>query len=143
MAEFDRELESRVWKRVQGKESAVSLQQLAAAELSSAAVFLLLSKTAQGIRKEQLRRLYHRQQAHVRRLRGIQLVREGVGLAPRTAPPAQERWEVALCKCYSAALQAAQAYEKQSDDPQFGCVFAQLAQEERENCTLILEILGD
>lgn len=145
MENIDRGLEQRVWQRVHGGQEAQepSLQALAAAERSAAAVYLMLSRSAQGSRKEKLRKLYQRDKAHGECLKGMQLCAAGTPLSARPAPPVPERPEIALRKCYAGCLRAAAQYESRAADPEYGPVFAHLARQEQENCAMILELLGE
>lgn len=142
MAEIDEELEKRVWQRVREPETPRSLQAMAAAERSAAAMYLMLSRMMQGRKKELLRQLYHREQLHSRYLSGISLVRDGKALAVRTAPPEGKTPENCLRRCYAGCLQAAREYRSCADDREYGPIFARMAREEEENCAMILEILG-
>ena len=143
MAEFDEELEKRVWQRVRGQEPGQpSLQALAAAEKSSAAMYLMLSRMMQGRQKELLRQLYHREQNHSRYLNGVSILRDGKALTARPAPPEGQRIENILRRCYSGCLKAQREYEKHSLDPEYGPIFARMAREEQENGAMVLEILG-
>ena len=141
MAEFDEELEKRVWQRVRGQEQ-LPLQSMAAAEKSSAAVYLMLSRLMQGRQKELLRQLYHREQNHSRFLNGISILREGKALTARPTPPEGQRIEQLLRRCYAGCLKACQEYEKYAADPEYGHIFGHMAREEQENGRMILEILG-
>ena len=142
MAQFDEELEQRVWQRVRGQSPQQSLQTLAAAERSSAAVYLMLSRMMQGRQKELLRQLYHREQNHSRYLNGISILRDGGALSARPSPPEGQKPENILRRCYAGSLKAAREYETLAQDPQYGGIFARMAREEQENCAMILEILG-
>lgn len=142
MAEFDEELEQRVWQRVRGQAPQQSLQTMAAAERGSAAVYLMLSRMMQGRKKELLRQLYHREQNHGRFLKGISVLRDGKALAVRTVPPEGKTPENLLRRCYAGSLKAAEEYASRSGDREYGPVFAKMAREEWENCAMILEILG-
>lgn len=142
MAEFDEELEQRVWQRVRGAAAKPPLQTMAAAERSAAAGYLMLSRMMQGRQKELLRQLYHREQNHGRLLKGISVLRDGKRLSVHTVPPEGKTPESILRRCYAATLQAAESYAEQSKDREYGPIFEKLAREERENCAMILEILG-
>ena len=141
MAEFDEELEKRVWQRVRGQEQQ-TLQALAAAEKSSAAMYLMLSRMMQGRQKELLRQLYHRERDHSRYLNGISILRDGKALTARAVPPEGQRIEHMLRRCYAGCLKAAEEYESRATDREYGHIFARMAREEQENGAMILEILG-
>ena len=143
MAEFDEELEKRVWQRVRGQEQQpISLQALAAAEKTSAGMYLMLSRMMQGRQKELLRQLYHREQNHSRLLNGISILRDGKALTARPVPAEGQRIENILRRCYAGCLKAQREYEKYITDPEYGPIFARMAREEQENGAMILEILG-
>lgn len=142
MAEFDEQMVHRVWQRVRGEGQVQSLQALAAAERSNAAVYLRLARMTQGEQKARLRQLFERERQHGRCLNGVSILTEGKALSVRTLPPAADSVTVALRKCYTASLKAAAEYDRRSPDGEYGCVFQRMAQEEREHCRLILEILG-
>ena len=147
MEKYDSEMAARVWKRVNGEAEqaaapAPSAQALAAAELEQAAMLLGLSGQFQGKNKALLRRLYEEEKAHGAMLRGIQLLTAGKCPAVKPAPARQTTPEIALCKCYAAALRAMKEYESRISDPEYGPVFVQLARQESVHCACILEILG-
>ncbi len=143
MEKFDEQLENRVWQRIHGDVPGTSLQTLMAAERSSAAVFLRLARLSQGEQKAALRQLFETEQRHARILNGMHVALSGKALSVRTAPPAADPPMTALRKCYAAALRTAAEYERRGTDPDHGCVFREMARQEREQCRRILEILGD
>lgn len=142
MDQIDQGLQQRVWQRVQGGDAGPSLQAMAVRERTAAAAYLMLSRQMQGRAKELLRQLYHRAQTHSRYLNGMNVLLEGRPLAVRTVPPEGSRPTVLLSRCYAEALKAAADYEHRAADSQMGAVFARMAREERENCAMLLEILG-
>lgn len=149
MDKFDEKLEQRVWQRVRSGGPAqeplcpaVPLQALALAEQSSAAVYLMLSRMAQGPEKAMLRQLFERERQHSRVLCGISILQDGRPLSVRPVPPDSERAETALRKCYSRALQTMSHYAARENDPHYGIIFRQLLHQEQEQCRMIAEILG-
>ena len=149
MENYDPEMAKRVWQRVQGETaqetvSAVppSAQALAAAELEQASRFLRLSGQLPGREKALLRRLYEEEKSHAGILRGIQLLTAGKCPAMKMAAAHPMEPEVALRKCYGAALRAEKEYENRAADPEYGPAFAELARQERIHCVLLLEVLG-
>ena len=146
MEKFDSEMQQRVWKRVRGEAQTpppLGLQGLAAAEQNEAAVYLMLSRQLQGKEKATLRKLFEQEQAHAAILRGMHTVMTGQRISPRTLPPEPQTPELTLRKCYARKLKVLAEYESRTDDREYGAVFLRLAQQEREHCTMILEILGD
>lgn len=142
MEKFDEQLEKRVWQRIHGEGQVRSLQSLAVSERGNAAAYLRLTRMTQGAQKNLLRRLYERERQHEQCLSGMSRMMEGKNLSVRTLPPAADDLTTALRKCYTASLQAAAEYDRRSPDGEYGCVFRRLAREEKENCAMILEILG-
>ena len=143
MEKHNLELEQRVWKRVRGEEQAgVSVQSLMAAEQDEAAVHLMLSRQMQGREKAMLRKIFEEDRCHAAMLRGMNEMMTGKRLVTRTAPPAPQTPETALRKSYARKLQALSEYEKRCADPEYGMAFSKMAQQEKEHCALILEILG-
>lgn len=144
MENLDTNLEQRVWQRVRGQQEpeGQTLQALCVGERSAAAVYLMLARTAQGREKEMLRKLSQRERGHADCLNGIGICSCGEPLSARTAAPRPERAQIALRKCYAGSLRAAREYESRTEDREYGAVFDYLARQERENCVMILEILG-
>lgn len=144
MEKHNLELEQRVWKRVRGEEQRepVSVQALAAAEQSEAAVHLMLSRQMQGREKALLRKIFEEDRCHGAILRGMNELVTGKRLTLRTLPPEPATPEIALRKCYARKLQAIAEYESRVSDKEYGCVFSQMARQEREHCAMILEVLG-
>lgn len=147
MEKYDSEMAARVWQRVQGEAEAVSpplpsANALAAAELAQAAALLQLSRQLQGREKAVVRHLYEEEKTHADVLRGIHFLITGRRAPIRTAPAEGVAPEIALRKCYAAALRAMKEYGSRSKDAEYGSAFAALARQERAHCTMLLEILG-
>ena len=146
MEKYDSEMAARVWQRVRSEPEAVllppSAQALAAAEAEQASALLQLSRQLQGRQKALVRRLYEEKKAHADTLRGIHFLMTGKRPMLRTAPAESPTPEIALRKCYGASLRAVKDYENRSTEPEYGPVFASLAQQEKAHCTLLLELLG-
>jgi rubrerythrin len=146
MEQFDTALEKRVWQRVHGcaepEGTAPGLQALALAEHTTAAVYLMLARMAQGPEKALLRQLYQQEKQHSRILSGISVLRDGQALVLRPIAPDNDRPEAALRKCYSRTLQAFACYSDRERDGEYGAIFHQLARQEQEHCRIIAEILG-
>lgn len=153
MDKYDPAMAARVWQRVrQGERStepvqqpqlpADSLPELISGAWQTAAIYLQLSRRMKGRDAQRVRMLFEQEQEHAACLRGIYTVMTGKKPVVRTAPPGQERTEAALRRCFEREKRAIEAYESRSADRDWGPVFARLAQQEREHCRLILEILG-
>ena len=144
MDTMDPKREREVWQRVRGETDLPGeLKTLAAREWADAAVYLMLSRQMQGQQKAALRKLFEQEQNHAACLRGIYLLLTGEPLTARTSPPAPEPPEITLKKCCGRKLRAAAAYEALSGTAEYGPVFAQLARQEREQCRVLLELMGN
>ena len=137
---------ARVWQRVQstghGEAREQGLQELILQKWTDAATYLLLSRRFSGRESVILRKLYQEEQTQGNCLKGIYTLLTGSHPTINALPPRQENTEAILRHCYGQEMHALAQYEKRSSDPEFGQVFARLAQQEQEHCRLILEILG-
>lgn len=154
MESIDREKAARVWQRVTAPAAphttpapdARNLQELMnliAQELADATTYLHLSRRFQGKESGILRRLSEQEQAHTACLKGIYTLLTGSHPPVRTAPPSQDPPEAILRRCYGQEMHCLAQYEIRQKDPEFGPVFARLAEQEREHCRTILELLGN
>lgn len=138
---------ARVWQRVKGETNPEPpeqyLTQMIAREWTDAAIYLQLSRKFQGKHSATLRRMYEQEQAHTACLKGIYTLITGKRPVVRAVPPEQTDPEQLLRKCYGSKMHCLAQYEKRSNHPEYGAVFARMAQQEREHCLLILEVLGN
>lgn len=146
MENYDPELAARVWQRVrapgaQAPESE-ALAPLIAGEWAGAVAFMRLSRNFKGREAATLRRLSEQAQAHAACLRGIYTLSTGQKCVVQAPPPAQERPEAVLRRCYAQAMQALDEYERRSADREYGPVYTRLAQQKREHCQAVLELIG-
>ena len=79
---------------------------------------------------------------HLACLRGIRYLREGRRPEPITAKVRDELADTSLRRCYVQSLKSAGEYASLSDDPEFGCIYTQLADTKRRHCRILLELLG-
>ena len=147
MDAYDAEKAAKVWQRVLGEQPMQlgqrGLQALIMEALTGAATYLALSRRYQGNRAAQLRRMAEEEQAAAACLQGICLLTEGVRPAVKIVPPAShETAEAALRRCYRQSRQCLTDYESRTADPEYGPVYAHLAQRKRVHCYQILELLG-
>lgn len=137
---------ARVWQRVQGETSVENREQgllaLIAQEWTDAATYLQLSRRMTGKDSAILRKMYEQEQAHTACLKGIYTLITGTHPTVRAVPAAQEELITILRRCYGREMQCLAQYEGRSGDPEYGQVFARLADQEREHCHLLLEIIG-
>ena len=135
----------KVWQRVrqQGETPREQgLPALIAQEWTDAATYLQLSRRFQGKESALLRQMYEQEQAHTACLKGIYTLLTGTHPTVRAVPLPHEDTEALLRRCYGREMQCLAQYEKRAGDPEFGQVFTRLAEQEREHCRLLLELLG-
>lgn len=137
---------AKVWQRVRSQEDAQPREQglpaLMAQEWTDAATYLQLSRRFQGKESAILRKMYEQEQAHTACLKGIYTLLTGTHPSVRAVPLPHEETETLLRCCYGREMQCLASYEQRSNDPEFGQVFSRLAEQEREHCRMLLELLG-
>ena len=146
MEGYDKEKAARVWQRVQGsvaEDPTRGLQGMIAEEWADAAVYLSLSRRVQGNHSAILRKMGQEEQAHMACLKGIYTL-QGTGRPEVPAPQPMEKAPVStmLRRCYGREMRCLARYEARANDPEYGQIFARMAQQEKEHCRLILELLG-
>lgn len=138
---------ARVWQRVQGEQSHPPMErgllELIAEEWTDATTYLQLSRRFQGKDSAMLRKMYDDEQAHTACLKGIYTLLTGSRPTIRAATPSAENPEAILRRCYGREMRCLAQYEARSADPEYGQVFARLADQEREHCRMVLELLGN
>ena len=114
-----------------------------AEEWADAAVYLSLSRRVQGNHSAILRKMGQEEQAHMACLKGIYTL-QGTGRPEVPAPQPMEKAPVStmLRRCYGREMRCLARYEARASDPEYGQIFARMAQQEKEHCRLILELLG-
>ena len=146
METIDKAKAARVWQRVQGEAAANpthGLQGMIAEEWADAAIYLSLSRRVQGNAANILRKIGQEEQSHMACLKGIYAL-QGTGRPDIPAPPAVDKAPVSviLRRCYGREMRCLAQYESRASDPEYGQVYARMAQQEREHCRLVLELLG-
>ena len=146
METIDKAKAARVWQRVQGAAAANpthGLQGLIAEEWADAAIYLSLSRRVQGNAAVILRKIGQEEQSHMACLKGIYTL-QGAGKPDIPAPPPVDKAPVSviLRRCYGREMRCLAQYESRANDPEYGQVYARMAQQEREHCRQILELLG-
>lgn len=138
---------ARVWQRVRPDTPVETWEQalpeMIAQEWTDAAIYLQLSRRFHGKESAVLRRMFEEEQAHTACLKGIYTLITGTRPKVRAAAPEQEDTEQLLRRCYGREMRCLAQYEQKVCDPEYGQVFARLAQQEREHCRLVLELLGN
>lgn len=153
MEAYDPALAAQVWKRVRGDAgppredlsiagAREDLTGLIAGERGDAAAYLQLSRRFSGKEAAVLRQMSQDERAHAACLGGMYFLSRGERPAAAAPPPAQESIAAALRKCYGREMQCLAAYEGRVRHPEYGPVFARLAEQEREHCRQLLILLG-
>ncbi len=147
METIDKAKATRVWQRVQGAaaaDPAHGLQGMIAEEWADAAIYLSLSRRVQGNAANILRKIGQEEQSHMACLKGIYAL-QGAGKPDIPAPPPIDKAPVSviLRRCYGREMRCLAQYEARANDPEYGQVYARMAQQEREHCRLVLELLGN
>lgn len=146
MEPFDQEKAARVWQRVRQDPSPApaetELLGLIAQERADAATYLQLSRRFQGKESAALRQMAQQEQAHSACLKGIYTLLTGAPPVLERPTPPPEDTASALRRCYGAEMRSLAAYEKRTNDPQYGPVFTRLAQQEQSHCHTLLELIG-
>lgn len=146
METIDKAKAARVWQRVQGNVAADPTQGLGgmiAEEWADAALYLSLSKRVQGNAAAILRKIGQEEQSHMACLKGIYTL-QGNGRPDVPSPPPVDRAPIStlLRRCYGREMRCLAQYESRANHPEYGQIFARMAQQEREHCRLLLELLG-
>ena len=147
METYDKAKAARVWQRVQGETVAnpmQGLQGLIAEEWADAAMYLALSRRVQGNHSMSLKKMSQQEQSHMACLKGI-FTLQGTGRPEIPAPQPIEKASITMLlrRCYGREMRCLAQYEARASDPEYGQVFARMAQQEREHCRQILEMLGN
>ncbi len=142
MVKIDPKIQSQVWQRVQGeKAQAVTLERLLLLEAETAAQLQILQRHFPGNRAA-LQKMLAQTQSHIACLQGQHLLRKGSRCQRPTVKPGHNDPTALTRRCYVNCLNLANFYDNNRDDPEYGTVYADLAQEKRRHCTQLLTILG-
>ena len=137
---------SRVWDRVHSAAvptpDAQSILGLIGEEMLDAAAYQKLARRLPPPLAAIAKQLSRQEQSHVACLRGVYTLI--TGQKPIIAPPnpSDDGPEIVLRRCYGREMRCLSQYESRQSDPQYGHIFRTLAQQEKEHCHRILEILG-
>ena len=145
MERMDAQLQRRVWERVLGTAEQPRQENwkgLLYPAQENALVYQNLSAQSGQHHGEKLRRLQQEQRRCIACIKGICRLRGEKVKTPVVQIP-KEPARRALEKCYHREKRVWEACEHWSSDPDHGVVFGRLAQQAREHCVTILEILGE
>ena len=144
MYSIDPQMAARVWQRVRGEDRVGDRELLTmiSRELGNAATYLQLSRQFQGKESAALRRLHDREQAHAACLKGIYTLITSTHPNTKATPVTGQTTDSVLRRCYGRQMQALADYESWVKDPEYGQVFSRLAEQERDHCKMLLELIG-
>lgn len=148
MNRIDQQKAARVWQRVQESNSAPkperleNLQELIMNEWIAAATYRQLARQLPQKEAAVLQRLSREEHGHGACLRGMYSLVTGEKCEVHNQPVPKEPVERTLRRCYGLEMRSLKEYEAKCDDPEYGHIFARIAQQEREHCMALLELLG-
>ena len=148
MSTYDPRKAERVWARVQGdrepeaKAPEMNLQAMIMNEWVASSTYLALARQVPPREMCILQRLAREEQCHGATLKGIYTMITDQEPVIKASPMTAGSVELVLRKCYAAEMHTAREYERWAADPEYGPVFGRLAEQEREHCRLVLELMG-
>lgn len=150
MEKYDTDLEARVWERLRGGSAAASappqdVQTLLAMineRWTDALTYHQLSKRLSGNAGATLKKLSAEEQANVACLRGIYTLITGQKASLSPPPVSREPADRILRRCYGREIRCLAGFEARTAHPEYGAVFARLAEQKREHCMLLLQLIG-
>ena len=148
MNTIDQQKAARVWQRVQESnptpkpERLDNLQELILNEWTAAATYQQLSRQLPQKEAAVLQRLSREEHGHGACLRGMYALVTGEKCALHTQQLNKEPVERVLRRCYGLEMRSLKEYEAKREDPEYGHIFARLAEQEREHCMALLEVIG-
>ena len=148
MNTYDPRKAERVWARVQGTQvpehgaQEMNLQGMIMNEWVASSTYLALARQVPPREGCILQRLAREEQCHGACLKGIYTMITDQEPVIKASPMTGGSVEGVLKKCYGAEMQTLKEYERWATDPEYGPVFSKLAEQEREHCRLVLELIG-
>ena len=148
MDTIDQQKAARVWQRVRENEPAQkperldNLQELILNEWTAAATYQQLSRQLPQKEAAVLQRLSREEHGHGACLRGMYALVTGEKCALHAQQLGKEPVERVLRRCYALEMRSLKEYEAKRDDPEYGHIFARLAEQEREHCMALLGVIG-
>ena len=148
MNTIDQQKAARVWQRVQESNPAPkaerleNLQELIMNEWEAAATYQQLARQLPQKEASVLQRLAREEHNHGACLRGMYSLFTGEKYAVHSSHVGKEPMERTLRRCYGLEMRSLKEYEAKSADPEYGHIFARLAEQEREHCMALLGVIG-
>ena len=150
MDHVDNEVVQRVWQRVKSPQLPVqtpnprpkSLEERILEEWQTGQRYMLLQSTPEFRANPELKRLWEQKQDQLACLKGIYRLSANASCKVPVVPPKSEPAPVLLRKCYGSLLRCCGFYGSATADREFGDVYRQLAEQDRQQCYRILTFLG-
>ena len=148
MEQLDKDLQKRVWQRVQTRSEPVdvpavmeNLKPLILTAQENAVAYRHMAQSAGPRSRQRWQKLYRNTRRCLECMRGIcRMKGEPVQIPNLRAEP--EPVARTLQKCYHRERRLWEAWERRIGDPEHGAVYGELARQAREHCTEIMEMLG-
>jgi len=147
--DYDTQKAARVWQRVQTEKQEMNTAQrgdhlpaLIIEQLQLSAVYLQLSRQLPGRDGAVFVRLAREAKGQAACLKGILVLMDGPAAELSCAPAQFSTMDAMLRRCYGKELRLLKEYENRQTDPEYGSVFARLAERGREHCWVLLELIG-
>jgi len=137
MEKYDSRMAHRVWDRVWAEPETEHCGHLMMCEAQALADYTKLQRLF-----PEMKPLAQDIGQHIACLRGIKFLKDGLRPAPVSAKAREEPLDTTLRRCYAGSLKAAGEYAALSEDPEYGCVYSQLADAKHRHCRILLELLG-
>lgn len=146
MEKLDRELQKRVWDRVQSREVLPppvgdNLKALILLAQENAVAYQRIGRQMHPRSRERVLRMHRESRQCIACMKGISRLRGEAVQEPRL-PVVAEPVCRSLEKCYRRERQLWTEWERRSTDPEHGAVFSGLAQQAQGRCMTIMELLG-
>ena len=147
MQTFDPQKAARVWQRVQSTQPEPvrpdeNLKELIMNEWIAAATYARLSRQLPQAQGQVLQRLSREEHGHGACLRGMYSLMTGEKCPVHMPRLTDEPAERTLRRCYGLEMRSLKEYEAKANDPEYGHVFAKIAEQEREHCVALLGVIG-
>lgn len=149
MEKLDKELQNRVWQRVQQRQlpdmptlGRENLKPLILAAQENSQAYQDVSRRLPGEDSQKLRRLRKETQGAIACMKGIcHVLGEPVKVPQLT--PEKEPVKRTLMKCCHRERRLWAEWDQRGADPEFGPVYRQLARQAAEHWAALLELLGN
>ena len=149
MEQLDREMQRRVWERVQSREPTQmphlpreGVRHLLYPAMENMTAYRNLSRRLPGKTGEIMARQYREMRKDIACMKGICRLR-GEPVKPLRVVLPQDPPRRMLEKCYHREKQFQEAFASRSEDTDYGGAFRKLADQSRNRSVQLLELLGE